>query len=129
MMGQNYKLLTTSLFRSLERLHLAIKACASIGFQESSPTTNEHHASIWNYLNDAQKDTALKLKHYKEIAFSAEKEQEPMYGIKAIEVRERLDRLFEQFKDKKRSDHENVVELWAILSDIQLWMADQEEKK
>jgi hypothetical protein len=52
------------LYRSLQRLHLAVKECASIGFQESSPTTNEHHASIWNNLNDAQKDAELKLYHF-----------------------------------------------------------------
>src|SRR5258708_3736724 len=35
-----------------------------IGFQDSSPTTNAHHASIWDDLNEAQKDAELKLKHY-----------------------------------------------------------------
>lgn len=52
------------LARSLERLHLAIKECGRIGFQESTPTKNEHHASIWLNLNEAQKDAALKLKAF-----------------------------------------------------------------
>jgi hypothetical protein len=59
------KIMTVQLYRSLERLHLAIKACAGIGFDESSPTTNAHHASIWNDLNEAQADAELKLKHFK----------------------------------------------------------------
>lgn len=54
------------IYRSLQRLSLAIAECAGIGFEESSPTTNDHHASIWNDLNDAQKDAALKLKHYRQ---------------------------------------------------------------
>ena len=41
-----------------------------------------------------------------------------MYGIKAIEVRGRLDRLFERFSDESKSDHESLVELWAIVSDV-----------
>ena len=59
------KILVAQLYRSLERLHLSVKACAGIGFEESSPTTNAHHASIWNDLNEAQKDAELKLKHFK----------------------------------------------------------------
>ena len=51
--------LSAMLYRSLERLSLAIEQCA-----ESKPTTKEHHASIWSYLNEAQKDAKLKLKHY-----------------------------------------------------------------
>ena len=47
--------LATMLYRSLERLHIAIKECGRIGFEESSPTRNEHHASIWLALNDAQR--------------------------------------------------------------------------
>jgi hypothetical protein len=58
------RILVSMLYRCLARLHLAVKGCAAIGFQESSPTTNEHHASIWNDLNEAQKDAELKLKHY-----------------------------------------------------------------
>lgn len=50
-----------TLWRSLDRLHRAIKDCGRIGFQESSPITNAHHADIWNALNEAQKDAALKL--------------------------------------------------------------------
>lgn len=50
------------LYRSLERLSTAIESCARIGFQESSPTKNEHHAAIWKDLNEAQKDAKLKLK-------------------------------------------------------------------
>jgi len=50
-----------TLWRSLDRLYRAVKDCARIGFQESSPTTNAHHADIWNALNEAQKDAALKL--------------------------------------------------------------------
>jgi hypothetical protein len=56
------------LYRSLKRLHLAVKSCARIGFQESAPTTNEHHASIWNDLNEAQQDAELKLKHFESVA-------------------------------------------------------------
>jgi hypothetical protein len=56
--------MSISLYRSLERLHLAVVACAAIGFEESSPTKNEHHASIWIDLNEAQKDAVLKLKHF-----------------------------------------------------------------
>jgi hypothetical protein len=52
------------LARSLTRLHEAIKECGRIGFQESSPTKNAHHASIWLNLNEAQKDAALKIKAY-----------------------------------------------------------------
>jgi hypothetical protein len=59
------KIITAQLYRSLERLHLAVKACARIGFEESSPTTNAHHASIWNDLNEAQKDAELKLQHFR----------------------------------------------------------------
>ena len=51
--------LSAMLYRSLERLSLAIEQC-----EESKPTTKEHHASIWSYLNEAQKDAKLKLKHY-----------------------------------------------------------------
>jgi hypothetical protein len=60
----NSRILVSMLYRCLARLHLAVKGCAAIGFQESSPTTNAHHASIWNDLNEAQKDAELKLKHY-----------------------------------------------------------------
>ena len=66
--GQRETRLSTMLYRSLERLSIAIESCAKIGFQESSPTTNAHHASIWNDLNDAQKDAKLKLKHYETLA-------------------------------------------------------------
>lgn len=52
---------SVTLWRSLSRLHLAVKECARIGFEESSPTTNAHHADVWNALNDAQKDAAVKL--------------------------------------------------------------------
>lgn len=61
----HYKRLTTILYRSLERLSLAIENCAKIGFEESKPVTNEQHAVIWQYLNEAQKDAKLKLKHFK----------------------------------------------------------------
>lgn len=54
--------MAVNLMRSLQRLHLAVKGCARIGFQESSPTTNANHASIWNDLNDAQRDAEIKLK-------------------------------------------------------------------
>lgn len=62
------KMLTAQLYRSLERLHLAVIGCGEIGFEESSPVDNAHHASVWNDLNEAQKDAALKLKHFKEVA-------------------------------------------------------------
>jgi len=68
--------LATMLYRSLERLSLAIEGCAGIGFQESSPTQNAHHASIWRDLNDAQKDAKLKLKHYQSAAPAARPEGE-----------------------------------------------------
>lgn len=60
----NYVRLSTMLYRSLERLSLAIEACGRIGFDESKPTTNQAHAEIWIDLNDAQMDAKLKLKHY-----------------------------------------------------------------
>jgi hypothetical protein len=60
----NSSRLTAMLYRSLERLSLAIEACARIGFEESKPTTNEAHGMIWLGLNDAQRDAELKLKHY-----------------------------------------------------------------
>lgn len=56
------------LWRSLDRLHRAVKDCARIGFQESSPTTNASHAAVWNYLNEAQKDAALKLDAYSKLS-------------------------------------------------------------
>jgi hypothetical protein len=55
------------LARSLRRLHEAIKECARIGFEESSPTRNAHHASVWLNLNEAQKDAALKLDAYSKV--------------------------------------------------------------
>ena len=58
------RILTVSLYRSLERLSIAIEGCGKIGFEESKPTTNEQHGQIWLELNDAQKDAKLKLKHY-----------------------------------------------------------------
>lgn len=64
---------STILWRSLDRLHHAIKEYASIGFEESSPTTNARHASIWLNLNEAQKDAALKLKAYSSGEHSAPK--------------------------------------------------------
>lgn len=54
------------LYRSLQRLHIAIKECARIGFEESSPTRNAHHASVWLALSEAQADAALKLKAYED---------------------------------------------------------------
>jgi len=65
--------LSTKLYRSLERLSIAIESCAGIGFTESTPTTNETHASIWQDLNEAQKDAKLKLKAYKDAALTAPK--------------------------------------------------------
>ena len=59
--------LSTMLYRSLERLSIAIESCAKIGFEESKPTTNEQHAQVWIALNEAQKDAKLKLKHYAEL--------------------------------------------------------------
>lgn len=56
------------LWRSLDRLHRAVKGCARIGFQESSPTTNASHAEVWNYLNEAQSDAALKLDAYSKLS-------------------------------------------------------------
>ena len=53
------------LYRSLERLSLAIEGCAKIGFEESNPIKDAHHADIWNGLNEAQKDAKLKLAHYR----------------------------------------------------------------
>jgi hypothetical protein len=58
------RIMCAQLYRSLNRLHLAVKACAAIAFEESSPINSEHHASIWNNLNEAQADAALKLKHF-----------------------------------------------------------------
>ena len=58
------RILTVSLYRSLERLSIAIEGCGKIGFEESKPTTNEQHGQIWLELNDAQRDAKLKLKHY-----------------------------------------------------------------
>jgi hypothetical protein len=63
----DYARLCNKLYRSLKRLSLAIEGCSSIGFEESSPTTNAHHASIWNDLNEAQRDAKLKLKHFSEL--------------------------------------------------------------
>lgn len=60
----DYKRWSIVLWRSLGRLSSAIEACARIGFEESSPTMNEHHASIWDDLNAAQKDAKLKLDHF-----------------------------------------------------------------
>ena len=71
------KILSSQLWRCLERLHLAVNACARIGFEESSPTTNDHHASIWNDLNEAQKDAELKLKHFKGLSVAAAPSREP----------------------------------------------------
>ncbi len=62
----NYERLAVMLYRSLERLSLAIEACGRIGFEESKPTTNAAHGAIWIDLNDAQKDAKLKLKHYEQ---------------------------------------------------------------
>ena len=56
--------MVTVLWRSLNRLHHAVKECARIGFQESSPTGDARHFAIWTDLNDAQKDAELKLKHF-----------------------------------------------------------------
>jgi hypothetical protein len=60
----DYKRLATMLYRSLDRLSLAIESCAKIGFEESKPTTNAAHGAIWDDLNAAQKDAKLKLLHY-----------------------------------------------------------------
>jgi hypothetical protein len=60
----NYSRLSAMLYRSLERLSLAIEACGKIGFEESKPITNAAHGEIWLDLNNAQKDAKLKLKHY-----------------------------------------------------------------
>jgi len=65
-----YKHLTTVLYRSLERLSLAIEQCAKIGFEESKPTTNEMHGEIWIGLNEAQADAKLKLKLFQNIVAS-----------------------------------------------------------
>lgn len=46
-----------------------------------------------------------------------------MYNIKAKDIRERLDKWL------KAGDEQTVTELWAIMSDMQLWMADREEEK
>ena len=54
------------LYRSLQRLHIAIKDCAKIGFEESSPTRNAHHYDVWMALNNAQADAALKIKAYED---------------------------------------------------------------
>ena len=62
----------TILWRSLNRLHYAVIDCAHIGFQESSPTTNADHAEVWNNLNAAQKDAALKLETYSKTKAPAE---------------------------------------------------------
>jgi len=60
----DYARLSVMLYRSLERLSISIESCARIGFTESSPTTSEGDAMVWQDLNDAQKDAKLKLKHY-----------------------------------------------------------------
>jgi hypothetical protein len=57
-------IVSVNLYRSLQRLHLAIKACAGIGFEESSPTRNAGHYAVWMDLNEAQKDAEVKLKGY-----------------------------------------------------------------
>ena len=62
--------LSTMLYRSLERLSIAIDSCARIGFEESKPTTNATHGQVWQDLNDAQKDAKFKLKHYRDAAIS-----------------------------------------------------------
>ena len=67
----NYQRLSTSLYRSLERLSLSIEACSKIGFEESKPTTNATHGEIWMALNEAQKDAKLKLKHYQQLVSEA----------------------------------------------------------
>lgn len=59
--------LSVSLYRSLERLSIAIEACGRIGFEESTPTKNENHAQVWIFLNEAQADAKLKLKHYQQL--------------------------------------------------------------
>ena len=60
-----YERLSVMLYRSLERLSIAIASCARIGFQESSPTKSEADAMVWQDLNDSQADAKLKLEHYK----------------------------------------------------------------
>lgn len=72
--------MTVALWRSLDRLHLAVKDCARIGFQESSPTTNATHAEIWNTLNAAQADAALKLKAFSQGLPLEPKEQPGLRG-------------------------------------------------
>jgi len=62
--GSTDRRMAVALWRSLDRLHVAVKDCARIGFQESSPTTNATHTEIWNTLNAAQADAALKLKTF-----------------------------------------------------------------
>jgi hypothetical protein len=62
--GPTCQHMVTVLWRSLNRLHLAVKECARISFQASSPTTSQGHFVIWRDLNDAQKDAALKLKEF-----------------------------------------------------------------
>lgn len=53
----DYKRLSVMLYRSLERLSIAIAECGRIGFEESK------HFDIWMDLNNAQADAKLKLKH------------------------------------------------------------------
>jgi len=50
-----------------------------------------------------------------------------IHGVKAQQVRQRLDRAFEMLKSAAPSDLDKMTELWAIMSDIQLWMSDIEQ--
>lgn len=62
--ADDYRLAVRILYRTLERLSLAIEGCAKIGFEESSPTKNPQHFEVWNCLNDAQKAAKEKISDY-----------------------------------------------------------------
>lgn len=50
-----------------------------------------------------------------------------MNGATARLIRERIDRAFELLGRADATDLQKMTELWAILSDIQLWMEDVEQ--
>jgi hypothetical protein len=56
--------LALMLYRSLERLSLAIERLGKIGFAVHAEGKPWEHEQLWMDLNDAQKDAKLKIKHY-----------------------------------------------------------------
>lgn len=52
-----------------------------------------------------------------------------MYNVTARQLRIRCDRVLTQINDARISTVEKLVELWALVSDMQLWIEDHEMKE